>query len=153
MSSRMFLGVREAKGLSYYIHTSTDNYRDGGTIVTNAGVDLNRVEEAIEGIINEYRLLRDEGLPEAELTKAKAYLKGKMVLSLEDSEEYAHLLAKYELLKGGSMEPDEIMAIIDKVTVDDIVRVAKDLFVEEKMKVAVIGPFEDEEKFRNLLKI
>lgn len=151
MSSRMFLGVREAKGLSYYIHTSTDNYRDGGTIVTNAGVDLNRVEEAIEGIINEYRLLRDEGLPEAELTKAKAYLKGKMVLSLEDSEEYAHLLAKYELLKGGSMEPDEIMAIIDKVTVDDIVRVAKDLFVEEKMKVAVIGPFDEEERFKKLL--
>ena len=149
----MFLGVREAKGLSYYIHTSTDNYRDGGTIVTNAGVDLTRVDEAIEGIIHEYKLLRDEGLPEEELSKAKAYLKGKMVLSLEDSEEYAHLLAKYELLKGGSMEPDEIMALIDKATVDDIKRVAKDLFVEEKMKIAVIGPFDDEKHFEGLLKM
>ncbi len=151
MSSRMFLGVREAKGLSYYIHTSTDNYRDGGTIVTNAGVDLNRIDEAIEGIVNEYRLLRDEGLPEAELKKAKAYLKGKMVLSLEDSEEYAHLLAKYELLKGGSQEPDEIMALIDKVTLEDINRVAKDVFLEEKMKIAVIGPFDDEKRFEKLL--
>ena len=60
MSSRMFLGVREAKGLAYYIHTSTDDYADGGSIVTNAGVDLKRVDEAVSGIIEEYRKVRDE---------------------------------------------------------------------------------------------
>ncbi|MBI5754334.1 insulinase family protein [Candidatus Peregrinibacteria bacterium] len=152
MSSRMFLGVREAKGLSYYIHTSTDNYQDGGVIVTNAGVDLTRIDEAISGIIAEYKKVRDEDVPAAELKKAKAYLKGKMVLSLEDSEEFAHLLAKYELLHNAAKDPDEIIKMIDKVTVEDISRVAKDLLQEEKMKLAVIGPYEDKERFGKLLK-
>lgn len=152
MSSRMFLGVREAKGLSYYIHTSTDNYQDGGAIVTNAGVDLKRVDEAVEGIVEEYRKVRDEDIPEAELKKAKSFLKGKMVLNLEDSEEYAHLLAKYELLHGAAKNPEEIMKLIDAVKVADVQRVAKELFREEKMKVAVIGPYEDGERFEKLLK-
>ena len=152
MSSRMFLGVREAKGLAYYIHTSTDNYIDGGVLVTNAGVDLKRVDEAVKGIIEEYRKLRDEGLDEAELRKAKAYLKGKMVLSLEDSEEYAHLLGKYELLHNSVKSPEEIMKLLDSVKIADIKRVCDDLFKEESMKLAVIGPFEDKGHFEGLLK-
>lgn len=152
MSSRMFLGVREAKGLAYYIHTSTDNYTDVGAIVTNAGVDLKRIDEAITGVINEYRLVRDEDVPKEELKKAQSYLKGKMVLNLEDSEEFAHLLAKYELLHGQAKSPEEVMKLIDSVTVADVRRVAQDLFVEEKMKLAVIGPYNDEERFKALLK-
>lgn len=152
MSSRMFLGVREAKGLSYYIHTSTDNYMDGGVIVTNAGVDLTRIDEAITGVIAEYKKVRDEDVPAAELKKAKAYLKGKMVLSLEDCEEFAHMLAKYELLHNAAKDPEEIMKMIDKVTVEDISRVAKDLLREERMRIAVIGPYDDKERFERLLK-
>ncbi len=152
MSSRMFLGVREAKGLSYYIHTSTDDYNDGGAIVTNAGVDLKRVDEAVTGVIEEYRKVRDEDVPEEELAKAKAYLKGKMVLSLEDSEEYAHLLAKYELLRGGAVDPGEVMKRVDAVKVADIRKVAQDLFVEAKMKVAAIGPYDDDGRFEKLMK-
>ena len=152
MSSRMFLGVREAKGLSYYIHTTTDNYADGGAIVTNAGVDLKRIDEAISGVIEQYGIVRDEDVSEAELKKSKSYLKGKMVLSLEDCEEYSHLLAKYELLRGGAKDPEEIYRLIDAVTVADIRRVAEDLFVEEKMKVAVIGPYADEKRFEDLMK-
>lgn len=152
MSSRMFLGVREAKGLAYYIHTSTDDYADGGSIVTNAGVDLNRVDEAVTGIIEEYRKVSDSGLLDGELKKAKAYLKGKMVLNLEDCEEFAHLLAKYELLRGGAISPEEIMKKIDAVTVASIEKVAKDLFAEGELKVAVIGPYGDDGRFKGLLK-
>jgi predicted Zn-dependent peptidase len=152
MSSRMFLGVREAKGLAYYIHTSTDNYIDGGAIVTNAGVDLTRIDEAVSGIVEQYKMVRDDGVPEDELKKAKSYLKGKMVLSLEDSEEFAHLLAKYELLHDAAKTPEEIMKLIDKVTVQDIARVAKDVFKEDSMKIAVIGPYDDVDRFEKLLK-
>lgn len=152
MSSRMFLGVREAKGLSYYIHTSTDNYMDGGAIVTNAGVDLTRIDEAITAIIEQYRIVTEVQVSEAELSKSKAYLKGKMVLGLEDSEEYAHLLAKYELLHNQLKSPDEIKKHIDSVTASDVFRVAKDLFVEDKMKLSIIGPYADEDKFLKLLK-
>jgi predicted Zn-dependent peptidase len=152
MSSRMFLGVREAKGLAYYIHTSTDSYIDGGVLVTNAGVDLKRIEEAITGIIAEYKKVVDEDVPAKELQKAKSYLKGKMVLSLEDSEEFAHLLAKYELLHGVIKSPEEIMKMIDKITVEDIRRIAGEVLREDKMKLAVIGPFSDEKHFEGLLK-
>lgn len=152
MSSRMFLGVREAKGLSYYIHTSTDNYHDAGAIVTNAGVDLKRIDEAIEGVIHEYKLLRDESLDSAELKKAKAYLKGRLVLNLEDSEEFAHMLGKYELLHGNVRTPDQIIKMIDAVKIEDIDRVCNDLFQEEKMKLAVIGPYDDKDRFEALLK-
>jgi predicted Zn-dependent peptidase len=152
MSSRMFLAVREAKGLSYYIHTSTDNYVDGGAIVTNAGVDLKRIDEAIDGIIEQYGKIRGEKVPAAELKKAQEYLKGKMVLSLEDSEEYAHLLTKYELLHGKGGSPEEIMKKIDAVTIEDVARVSEDLFQEDKMKIAVIGPYDDEKRFEEKLK-
>lgn len=152
MSSRMFLGVREAKGLAYYIHTSTDSYIDGGVMVTNAGVDITRVDEAITGIIAEYKKVVDEDVPAKELNKAKSYLKGKMVLSLEDSEEFAHLLAKYELLHGAIKSPEEIMKMIDKVTVEDVRRIAKDVLKEENLKIAVIGPFGDEKHFESMMK-
>jgi len=152
MSSRMFLGVREAKGLSYYINTSTDNYQDAGAIVTNAGVDLKRVDEAIEAVINEYRVLRDDGVPEKELNKAKAYLKGKMVLNLEDSEEFAHMLGKYELLKGEARSPEEIYGLIEQVTVEDVERLARELFVQDKMKFAMIGPAKEREHYEAMLK-
>lgn len=148
MSSRMFLGVREAQGLAYYIHTSTDNYSDGGAIVTNAGVDLTRIDLAIDAIIAEYQKIVEAGVPEKELAKAKSYLRGKLVLNLEDSEEFAHMLAKYELLRGGAKTLDEIFSLIDAVTADDIVSVARDLFVQEHLKVAVIGPYDKEERFR-----
>lgn len=152
MSSRMFLGVREAKGLCYYIHTSTDNYSDAGAIVTNAGVDLTRIDDAITGVVEEYRKVIADGVTEAELAKAKAYLKGKTVLNLEDCEEYAHLLAKYELLRGGAKDPEDVFALVDSVTVEDVNRVAKDLFKEEEMRLAVIGPYNDEERFLKLMK-
>ncbi len=152
MSSRMFLSVREAKGLSYYIHTSTDNYHDGGAIVTNAGVDLKRKEDAIKAIILEYKKIADEQVPFEELKKAKDFLKGKMILSLEDSGEYAHLLAKYELLRGGAKTLEELIKLVEVVKVEDIQRVAQDLFKEEKLKLAVIGPYKDKEKFEGMLK-
>lgn len=150
MSSRMFLGVREAKGLAYYIHTTTDDYMDGGAIVTNAGVDLTRIDDAVKGIIEEYRRLRDDGVPEDELEKAKAYVKGKMVLGLEDSEEFAHLLGKYELLHDDAKLPEEIAKAVTAVTVTDVMRVARDLFKRDCLKIAIIGPYDDKARFEKM---
>lgn len=152
MSSRMFLGVREAKGIAYYIHTNTDDYADTGIISTTAGVDLKRVEQAIEGIIEQYEMIVRDGISEEELQKAKSYFKGKMILRLEDSEEFSHLIAKYELLLGGVKSPDEIMAEVDKVTVADITRVCQEVLKPEEMRMALIGPYEDEAKFEAMLK-
>jgi len=154
MSSRMFLNVREAHGLAYYVRTSTDNYMDTGLISTTAGVDVSRAHMAVEKIVEQYKIISEEDVSEAELAKGKNYLKGKMVLGLEDSEEYAHLLAKYELLHKDPKTPEEIMAGIDKVTVADVRRVASELFQPERLKFTIIGPFgaDDKAKFEELLK-
>ena len=153
MSSRMFLAVREAKGLSYYIQTSTDDYTDTGIISTRAGVDVKRIKLAITAIIEEYKKIRGEVVPHAELTKAKEYVKGKMILRLEDSEEYAHLIGKEELLYGKLLTPEEIIAKVDKVTAKDIAHVSEELFREENLRLAAIGPYEDKKEFEELLKM
>ncbi|MFH1410914.1 MAG: pitrilysin family protein, partial [Patescibacteria group bacterium] len=98
MSSRMFMHVREQKGLCYYVRTGTDDYSDTGAITTSAGADLKRVDMAIEAILHEYRLITKEVVSEAELKKGKEFMKGKIILRLEDSEEYAHMMGKQALI-------------------------------------------------------
>ena len=153
MSSRMFLSVRERQGLAYYISTSTDDYTDSGTFSTNAGVSLNGIDKAITAILDEYRTVRDEKVPETELKKAKDYLKGKLVLRLEDSEEYAHLLGKYEILYNKVKPIEEIIKEIDSVTTEQMSQVAQEIFATDKLYLAVIGPYEDRERFAKLLKL
>ena len=152
MSSRMFMNVREAKGLCYYIRTSTDDYSDVGAITTSAGVDVTRVDMAITAVMEEYRKIQEEPVGDKELTKAKEFMKGKIILKLEDSEEYAHMMGKQALMYPDIRSVDEILKKIDAVTADDVQRVAKKLFVAEKVKLALIGPFKDEAHFAGLLK-
>lgn len=152
MSSRMFLNIREARGLSYYIQTSTDDYHDAGLISTRAGVDITRTQEAIECIRDEYLKIASESpVTEKELQKAKDYLQGKIVLNFEDSEEVAHFYAKQTLLYKNMHTLDEVFEEIHKVTLDDMHRISKELFALERMKLVLIGPFDDEDQFLNLI--
>lgn len=151
MSSRMFMSVREARGLCYYIHTATDNFQDTGIFSTGAGIQVARIDEAVTAILAEYEKIRTEKVPQEELEKAKNFIKGKMVLSLEDSEEYAHLLGKYELLHNEIMRPEEILKKIEEVNIEDISRVSADLLSPEKLKIGVIGPYDEKERFEKLL--
>jgi predicted Zn-dependent peptidase len=151
MSSRMFMNVREAKGLSYYIRTSTDDYSDTGILSTSAGVDLKRVDLAIGAILEEYRKITEEKVSEAELTKAKEFMKGKIILRLEDSEEYAHLMGKQALLYPKIETVEKILEKIDAVTSTDVLRLSKELFRQDRFRLALIGPFEDPAHFERLL--
>lgn len=152
MSSRMFLSVREAQGLAYYINAGTDDYNDAGAFSVNAGVSVERIDQAIVSIIAEFKKAAEDGVSAAELKKAKAYLKGKIVLRMEDSEEYSHLIGKYELLQGRKMDLEQILEKIESVGLEQVNRVAKELFREELLKLAVIGPYSDEDRFEKLLK-
>jgi len=151
MSSRMFLNVREAKGLAYYIRTVTDDYMDTGSISTAAGVDLKRVDMAIEAILAEYKKIIEEKVSPEELTKAKEFMKGKIILRLEDSEEYAHLMGKQALLYPTIDSVDDILKKIDAVTAEDIQRLSQGLFKEENLRMAMIGPFKNDKHFASLL--
>ena len=151
MSSRMFLEVREKRGLCYYARTQTDHYLDTGVISTAAGVDLKRVDMAIEAIIEQYKKIQEEQVSEGELIKAKNFMKGKIALRLEDSEEYANLMGRQALFYDEIRGVDAIFKKIDAVTVQDIQRIARELFKEENLRLAMIGPFEGEERFGRLL--
>ncbi len=152
MSSRMFTQVRERRGLAYYIKTSSVFYRDNGNLVTQAGVDVKKIDEAIKIILNEYWSLCQRRVVPEELKKTKELLKGRLILSLEHSDSIAERYALQAILEGRIRDPQEIIEKIEKITVNDIQRVAKDIFTPKKLNLAVIGPYNSEEKFLKLLK-
>ncbi|MEI7511616.1 MAG: pitrilysin family protein [Candidatus Peregrinibacteria bacterium] len=152
MSSRMFLNIREARGLCYSISTSTDRYSDCGIFSTRAGVDITRTEEAVSAIIAEYEKLRIEAPLADEIERAKNYLKGKITLRMEDSEEVASFLGTQSLLLNEVETIDEYFAKIDAVTSEEIFALSQEIFAPEKRAMAMIGPFSDQEAiFKKLL--
>lgn len=151
MSSRMFLRIREARGLCYYISTETDNYLDAGALSTRAGVDQSRLEEAIEAIKHEYVVCAKSGVTPEEVTRAKEYLKGKIALSLEDSEECAHFYGKQQLLYPKVRDLPEYFKEVDSVTKEQIDALAKRLLTPEEFRLVVIGGVENEGKFEKML--
>ena len=155
MSSRLFHEVREKRGLAYYVRTSSDHYQDCGSLVSVAGVDSKRTEQAVEVIVAEYKKIKSDnhGITKEELKKAKEYLKGHLVLELEDSRSVAGFYANQELLEDKIDNPDKILIEIDKVTIDQVVNVAKKYMVKNGLNLAIIGNFENKKPFEKLLEI
>jgi predicted Zn-dependent peptidase len=155
MSSRLFSEVRERRGLAYYVRTHSEHYQDAGNIATTAGLDPKRLDEGIEVIIQEYsRFSKGKGnVTEKELQKAKEYLKGHLVLELEDSRSVAVFHAQSELLEKKIETPEEIILQIDKVTLKDVEKMAKKYFLEKHLNLAIIGNFKDRQRFEKLLKL
>ncbi|MBI5794475.1 insulinase family protein [Candidatus Uhrbacteria bacterium] len=151
MSSRMFLRIREARGLCYYISTETDSYLDAGALTTRAGVDVSRLEEAVTAIRHEYLLCAKEGVTAGELTRAKDYVKGKITLGMEDSEERAHFYGKQQLLYPHVRDIPEYFAEIDKVTREQIDGLAKRLLKSEELRLVVIGNEDNQAKFEKMI--
>lgn len=140
MSSRMFEEIREQRGLAYSVKTHQDSYVQSGALFTQAGVPNDKVEEAILAIANEYKKAK-EGVSEIELNKAKEITIGKMLISLEDSEEEAFQYAQEILLaEKAFMTPEMVIEKYRKVTKDDILRVAKKYLCEDKLVLAAIAP-------------
>lgn len=151
MSSRMFLNIREAKGLCYYISTELDNYLDGGAISTRAGVDQSRLHEAITAIRREYEACSSGGVTDAEVRRAKDYLKGKIMLSLEDSEERAHFYGKQQLLYPKTRTIVGYFGEIEKVTKAQVNDLAKQILKTDELRLVVIGKEESAGKLEALL--
>lgn len=153
MSSRLFTEVREKRGLAYSIRTSTDRCVDTGYMGTYAGVDIKRIDEAIKVVLNEhYKLASGENtITEDELDKAKEYSKGHLALYLEDTRSVGSFFGIRELLLGKIDTPENIYEGIDKVTIDDVLRVSKEFFVPERLNLAIIGPYNDQKRFEKLV--
>jgi len=151
MSSRLFLEVRERRGLAYYIYGVNQSYTDAGTLFCQGGVDIERIDEAVTTIANEFRRLAEEPVPGDELEKARALAKGRFVLQTESPNGLLLFGLRREVLEGRAAEPAELLAGLDAVTADDVQRVARDLIADVGLRLAVIGPFDDEERFAALL--
>lgn len=153
MSSRLFYEVRERRGLSYYARTNSDQYMDAGYMATYIGADPKRIDEAIQVVVEEYVKVSVKGeITEDELKKAKEYSKGHFVLELEDTRSAAVVYASQEILEEEILNPAEIIKEIENVTLDEVVRVAKEYLDTKILSLAVIGNFEDKARFEKLLK-
>jgi predicted Zn-dependent peptidase len=153
MSSRLFTEVRERRGLAYYIYAINHSYTDIGSLFSQAGVDIERVDEAITTISDELKKITDEAVPSDELEKARNVAKGRFVLQTESPHGLIMFGLRREVLEGQAAEPDEILAGLDAVTAEDVQRVAQDVIGGHGLNLALIGPFEQDqqERFENLL--
>jgi predicted Zn-dependent peptidase len=151
MSSRLFSEVRERRGLAYYIYGYNQGYTDTGTLFAQGGVDISRIEEAVSTVVREFGRIAAEPVSADELGKAKAFSKGRLVLSLEDPRGTIMFGLRSAVLEDKVREPDEVLAGIEAVTLEDVQRVAQDIIRQERLNLAVIGPFDDSARFEPLL--
>ena len=153
MSSRLFQKVRTEMGLGYYVRAANDSFTDHGMFAASAGVVNERAEEAVRAILAEFKRLRTDAVPALELKKAKDMMAGRLMLGLESSDEIAEYFGFQEILRHELSTPEELVVRMSKVTSADILRVARQIFVTEKLNLALIGPWKDEKRFLKILKI
>ncbi|KKR15771.1 MAG: hypothetical protein UT87_C0028G0002 [Candidatus Levybacteria bacterium GW2011_GWC1_40_19] len=155
MSSRLFHEVREKRGLAYYVRSNSDQYTDAGSLVATAGVDPKRINEAIEVILSEFQALKSgkKEISKEELKKGKEYLKGHLVLELEDSRSVSIFYATQDLLEEKIDNPADVLLEIDKVTTEDVMEAANKYVIDKTLNLAIIGNFDDRQRFEKLLKL
>lgn len=153
MSSRLFIKIREEMGLVYSVGSGVQTLLDTGNLCVEAGTDGRKVGEVIGAIIREFHRLRESLLKPSELRRAKNYLKGKIVMGLENSEGLASFLGKQELLQGRIKPVEEVMEGLEKVSREDVRRVSENIFQEKNLNLALLGSFDGKLSFERLLKI
>lgn len=152
MSSRLFVKLREEMGVGYYVRAYNDSYTDHGFFQVSAGVDNKRIHEVIYAVLEECKKLKNYKVSEEELNKVKEYLIGNMKLSLESSDDIANFYGGQELLKREIHSAEEKAKEIRKVTAGQIQALAKDIFKNNRLNLALIGPFKEKKEFLEVLK-
>ncbi|HQX83236.1 MAG TPA: pitrilysin family protein [Vicinamibacterales bacterium] len=140
MSSRLFQHIREERGLAYSVFSNLSSYTDAGMISVYAGCAADKVDEVVSLALDELHGLRSEAVPAEELRRAKDHLKGSVMLSLENTSSRMSHLARQEMVFGRHISFDEMLANIEAVSADDVLRVAQDLFRDDGMVASVVGP-------------
>ena len=145
MSSRLFVEVREKHGLGYYVRSEVDYFHHTGAFGAAAGVDPKRTHQALEIMANEFYLLAEGKKPVTtkELERAKEFLAGQTALSLEDSRSVAQWFGLKDVLLDKIETPEESLAKVKAVTLDEINQLARDLVQKDQMRLAVVGPFKE----------
>ncbi len=155
MSSRLFLELRERQSLAYAVNAYVSYLHDTGVMGVYAGVDPSRLEAAIQATLQEWDRLRQEEVPAEELTKAQEFVKGHLLLQMENSFNVAAWFGYQELLSPEVLTVDQVVEAIEAVSVADIQRMAQGLFLGERLHLTVVGPFQEseEDRLRPLLRL
>ena len=152
MSSRLFVEVREKRGLAYDVHSEVSHFTDTGAILVSAGVDPKRVYDAVQTILEQVGALRD-GIPEDELEKAKRLSAGRLMLRMEDTRAVASWMGQSEMLLGNIAHVDDVIEQVNAVTTDDVHCLANDLLVSERLNIAVVGPCRGHKRIERMLRL
>lgn len=153
MSSRLFLELREKRGLAYDVHSYVSHFLDTGTLTVYAGVDPAKAAETVQIVLEELARVRDEGPTPEELTKARELSKGRLLLRMEDTRAVSAWMGGQELLLGRVKTVDEAIEEIEKVTLEDVLRVARELLVQDGLCVAIVGPYRSDKRFASLMRL
>jgi predicted Zn-dependent peptidase len=153
MSSRLFLEIREKRGLAYSVGSYTARLRDSGAMVLHAGVEPQKAGDTLSAMIEQLQILRDQPVPISELNKAREYTKGGILLSMEDTFANVGWVGRQEVLDPQVLTVDQVIERLDAVTVADVQAVAQRLFATDKLNLALVGPFKDETPFGARLRL
>jgi predicted Zn-dependent peptidase len=140
MSSHLFQNIREKRGLAYVVFSSLSSFHDAGCLSIYAGTSSEKARQVIDLILQEFRLLKTTPISQEELQRAKDYLKGSLLLSLESSTSRMGNLARQEMYFGRYITQDEIAKSVDAVTAEQVLAVAQEFFRPERLAVTVLGP-------------
>jgi predicted Zn-dependent peptidase len=151
MSSRLWHKLREELGVCYYVRTNTDDYTDHGYFAVSTGVDTKRIQEVIRVVLEECKRLTQELVSEEELQKTKDYLVGNFYLGLEATDALAFFYSSQEISQHTIKKPEEVERELRAVTSKDVMKVAKDIFKNEKLNLAIVGDIQDKAKIKKIL--
>jgi predicted Zn-dependent peptidase len=150
-SSRLFEKLRDEMGVCYYVRASSDRSTDHGSFSISAGIDPLRLEEVVKTIIEECKKLTEELVTGVDLKRTKDFVAGNLYLSLETTDSLAEFFVAQEILKGEIITPKELEKSVRAVTAKDIQKVAKEIFKNEKMNLAIVGKVGDEKALKKTL--
>jgi predicted Zn-dependent peptidase len=153
MSSRLFINIRERRGLAYAVRSSIEKYVDTGYLQVYVGTSLKQVEKTISLILQEFKNLKEKLISTKELKKGKEFIKGRNILDAEDSEFVANYFAEQALLVSKIKTFNQFFTEINKVTPAKVQNLSRKLFVNQNLNLAIIGPFKNKKPFEKILKL
>ena len=152
MSSRLFVEVREKRGLAYDVHSDVSHFSDTGALIVSAGVDPKRVYDAVQTILEQVSILR-EGVPEDELEKVKRLSAGRLMLRMEDTRAVAIWMGQSEMLLGKIADVDDVIEQVNAVTTDEILQLANEVLLTKRLNIAVVGPCRGHKRIERMLRL
>lgn len=151
MSSRLFLNIRERKGLCYFIKATTSPYEHVSAFTIQAGLNKEKVYEALVAIKEELNDAAKNGVSAEELKKSKDNIRGRMILKLENASSHLNFLMSQEMIDQKIKDLEDKLKELDKIKLAEVNKMAKDIFRWSEANLAVIGPFENKNKFLQIL--